>query len=69
MNDPTPSFCFHLQLDAANVRMIGVGVEELGVEEFVAGKFFDGGELSKHRYNSIIISFIQSLIDIHSILS
>lgn len=24
--------------------MIGVGLEELGVEEFVAGKFFDGGE-------------------------
>ena len=22
--------------------MIGVGVEELGVEEFVEGKFFDG---------------------------
>lgn len=30
------------QLDANNIRMIGVGVEELGVEEFVEGKFFDG---------------------------
>lgn len=33
-------------LDRHNVRFIGVGVEELGVEEFVAGKFFDGGEPS-----------------------
>ncbi|XP_064642518.1 prostamide/prostaglandin F synthase-like [Lineus longissimus] len=30
------------QLDANNVRMIGIGLEELGVEEFVEGKFFDG---------------------------
>lgn len=29
-------------LDRHNVRFVGVGVEELGVEEFVAGKFFDG---------------------------
>jgi prostamide/prostaglandin F2alpha synthase len=32
------------QLDANNVRMVGVGLEELGVEEFVEGKFFDGGK-------------------------
>jgi len=25
-----------------NVRLIGVGVEPLGVEEFIEGKFFDG---------------------------
>lgn len=31
-------------LDRHNVRFIGVGVEELGVEEFVSGKFFDGGK-------------------------
>ncbi|GIY42500.1 hypothetical protein CEXT_466381 [Caerostris extrusa] len=29
-------------LDENNVRLIGVGVEELGVEEFINGKFFDG---------------------------
>lgn len=30
------------QLDANNVRLVGVGVEELGVEEFVQGKFWAG---------------------------
>jgi len=30
------------QLDAQNVRLIGVGLEPLGLEEFVEGKFFDG---------------------------
>jgi prostamide/prostaglandin F2alpha synthase len=26
-----------------NVRLVGVGPENIGVEEFVAGNFFDGG--------------------------
>lgn len=26
-----------------NIRLIGVGPEQLGVEEFKEGKFFDGG--------------------------
>jgi len=30
------------QLDANNVRMIGIGLEEIGVEQFVEGKFWDG---------------------------
>lgn len=30
------------QLDAKNVRLVGIGVEELGVQEFIDGKFFDG---------------------------
>lgn len=30
------------QLDANNVRLVGVGVEELGVEEFVQGKYWSG---------------------------
>lgn len=30
------------QLTQANVRIIGIGLEKLGVEEFVEGKFFDG---------------------------
>ena len=29
-----------------NVRLIGVGLEELGVQEFIDGKFFDGGQFS-----------------------
>lgn len=29
------------------IRFVGVGLEELGVEEFVKGKFFDGG--NKHN--------------------
>ncbi|GFS29626.1 hypothetical protein NPIL_414791 [Nephila pilipes] len=29
-------------LDANNVQLIGIGVEELGVEDFINGKFFDG---------------------------
>lgn len=30
-------------LNNNNIRLIGVGPEELGVEEFRDGKFFDGG--------------------------
>jgi len=30
------------KLDAHNVRLVGIGVEELGVQEFMDGKFFDG---------------------------
>ena len=30
-----------------NVRLIGVGLEELGVQEFIDGKFFDGGNKQK----------------------
>ncbi|KAL5013945.1 hypothetical protein ScPMuIL_008215 [Solemya velum] len=29
-------------LDAKRIRLIGIGLEELGVEEFVKGKFLDG---------------------------
>lgn len=29
-------------LDEHNVRLVGIGLEELGVEDFVAGNFFDG---------------------------
>lgn len=31
------------QLDAHNVQLCGVGLEELGLEEFVEKKFFTGG--------------------------
>ena len=31
------------QLDAANVRSVAVGHEDVGAEDFVKGKFFDGG--------------------------
>jgi len=30
------------QLDAHNVRHVGIGLEELGVEDFVKGNYFDG---------------------------
>lgn len=30
------------QLSQSGVRLIGIGLEELGVEEFIQGKFFDG---------------------------
>lgn len=33
-------------LDAANVKLVAVGLEQLGVEEFVEQRFFDGGKLS-----------------------
>ena len=33
------------RLDASNVRLVGVGLEELGVEEFVKGEFFKGGKM------------------------
>lgn len=32
------------QLTQAGVRLIGIGLEEFGVEEFMAGKFFEGGK-------------------------
>ena len=32
------------QLDAHNVRLCGVGLEELGLEEFQEGQFFTGGQ-------------------------
>lgn len=31
-------------LAKANVRLIGIGLEELGVDEFIEGKFFAGGK-------------------------
>lgn len=33
------------QLDAHNVRLVGIGVEELGAEEFIEGKYFSGGNI------------------------
>ena len=33
------------QLRERNVRLIGVGLEEMGAKEFVLGGFFKGGEL------------------------
>ena len=32
-------------------RFVGVGLEELGVEEFVAGKYFDGGKFIINVYS------------------
>lgn len=31
------------QLDAHNITLIGVGLEDLGLDEFQEGKYFTGG--------------------------
>jgi prostamide/prostaglandin F2alpha synthase len=44
------------QLDAHNVRLIGIGLEEFGVEDFVEGKFWDGElyvDLKKQTYADV----------------
>lgn len=59
------------QLTQANVRVIGIGLEELGLEEFVQGKYFDGDiyidtdkksftslNYRKHNYLSIVPTLI-----------
>ena len=46
-------------LDAAGVRLIGVGVEPLGVEDFIAGGFFDGElyiDMNKGSYKAMDFS-------------
>jgi len=43
-------------LDSNNVKLIGVGLEELGVQEFIDGKFFDGElyiDKDKKSYNDL----------------
>ena len=32
------------KLQEAGVRFVGIGLEKLGMEEFIEGKFFDGGK-------------------------
>ncbi|XP_060066477.1 prostamide/prostaglandin F synthase-like, partial [Ylistrum balloti] len=44
------------QLDAINVRLIGVGLEELGLDDFVSGEFFTGDlylDLKKQCYKDL----------------
>uniref|UniRef100_A0A914A044 Prostamide/prostaglandin F synthase n=1 Tax=Patiria miniata TaxID=46514 RepID=A0A914A044_PATMI len=44
------------QLDAHNIRLIGIGLEEFGLQEFVEGKFWDGElyvDLKKQTYAAI----------------
>ena len=38
-------------LDSNNVKLIGVGLEELGVQDFIDGKFFDGGKQNHSSYS------------------
>lgn len=43
-------------LDENNVKLVGVGLEELGVQEFIDGKFFDGElyiDTDKKSYNAL----------------
>ena len=46
------------QLDAHNVRLCGVGLEELGLEEFQEGQFFTGGQ-----FYIMVITKCTSLIE------
>lgn len=44
------------QLDAINVRLIGVGLEELGLDDFLKGEFFTGDlflDLKKQCYKDL----------------
>ena len=46
------------QLDAQGIGLVGVGVEELGVQAFVDGKYFDGGnENSTIKFFFFVFSF------------
>ena len=38
-------------LDSNNVKLVGVGLEELGVQDFIDGKFFDGGKQKHSSYS------------------
>lgn len=31
-----------------NIRLVGIGVEEVGSKDFIDGKFFDGGTYLKY---------------------
>lgn len=33
-------------LQSNNVKLVGVGLEQLGVDEFIQGQFFSGGKLN-----------------------
>jgi prostamide/prostaglandin F2alpha synthase len=58
-------------LDANNVRHVGVGLEELGVQEFVDGKFFDGElyiDLKKKSYQDLGFKRLGFFSGISSIL-
>jgi prostamide/prostaglandin F2alpha synthase len=44
------------RLDASNVKLVGIGLEELGVEEFVQGGYFKGDlyiDLKKETYKKL----------------
>ncbi|GFR12880.1 hypothetical protein TNCT_81281, partial [Trichonephila clavata] len=57
-------------LDANNVRLIGIGVEELGVEDFINGKFFEGDlfiDCEKKCYTDLGYKRFGMLSIIHSL--
>ncbi|XP_048770157.2 prostamide/prostaglandin F synthase-like, partial [Ostrea edulis] len=46
----------HPRLEANNIRFVGIGVEQLGVEDFVKGEFFSGElyiDLKKQCYKDL----------------
>ena len=47
------------------MRLVGVGLESIGVEEFIEGKFFDGGE----EFVNLIEFFPDSINIFHSHLA
>lgn len=62
----------HPQLKANNIRLIGVGLEELGVEEFVKGDFFAGElfiDTNKKSFSDLGYRRLNILNVIPSILS
>jgi len=43
-------------LDSNNINLVGVGLEELGVQEFIDGKYFEGDlyiDSDKKAYNAL----------------
>ena len=55
------------QLDAHNVRLCGVGLEELGLEEFQEKKFFTGGKFGpsvlKHPFEQVEMQKKKIILD------
>lgn len=39
-------------MDANGVNMVAVGLEQLGAEEFIEGKFFEGGVSDQYAFSA-----------------
>jgi prostamide/prostaglandin F2alpha synthase len=47
-----------------NVRLVGVGPENIGVEEFVAGNFFDGGIANFCHFSSDLLILLHFFLEL-----